>query len=789
VYKRQLFERQAARGDTQTAITYKKLARLTTPTPDQTLHYAQFVERSNPKDAAAGYRAAFEAFNQADRRQEALNVLKRLAGLDPTPANLQQLANFAGEMGHKADAAAAFCHLAELEERAGRKAAEFYERAYSLDPANSAAALGYARSVLDDPQAAINILGPLALAQNASDEFRQAYGRALVAAKRPVEAEPIVWELFQKDPRQKTDVTFLLSALIEAGESAAALALARKLEHHEKKERRTAEFIGLIKQIADAHPAGVEFLEYLAELFSQTSRESDYEGILERLFDLYYAAGNFRKAGECLERSLTANAFRAGLTKQLEMLRDHLDAGYWSSLRQRFPFAVAAAQEAPAAAAEPSKLDVRAAPTMLEDFIVQAEIFLQYGMPSKARERAECIQQLFPREEEKNERLRQLFLNVGFAPRYAAPAPAAAAAADDFEGVAEVSRKISRQGNAKGVVYMAVNEVGRHWNVSRCVGVLGSPGKSPSLALEYCAKDIKQSDGASLVKLITAVQAALGEGDSLAVHQGEDSPALAASKTALEALGVQSLLAISLKENEQPAGLLILEQCDAVRRWQDKTVTTLKTIVDQMALAISNARLKSLMKTLAVTDEKSGLMKRSSYTDFLIAEVRRALKNRSTFSVMLMQMGKPRLLARTLGEQGLESLMQQLGQAVCSQVRQSDVGIRYDASAIAVLLSGTDQHNAMVVEAKLRKAMAAITIPGSQSQVPLTIAIAEAVIEASWEAVDMVCELINRAETALEMANAQLGQTLTLPPGFKPPSTAPAQAEIAVSSATVNPRV
>src|SRR5258708_32501413 len=72
-------------------------------------------------------------------------------------------------------------------------------------------------------------------------------------------------------------------------------------------------------------------------------------------------------------------------------------------------------------------------PTVLEDFILQAEIYLQYGMRSKALERLERVSKLFPHEGQKNEKLRRLYISAGFAPVYetapvktAAPAPAPA---------------------------------------------------------------------------------------------------------------------------------------------------------------------------------------------------------------------------------------------------------------------------------------------------------------------------------------------------------------------------
>ncbi len=62
----------------------------------------------------------------------------------------------------------------------------------------------------------------------------------------------------------------------------------------------------------------------------------------------------------------------------------------------------------------------------LEDLVVQVEIFLQYSLQTKAVERLERIAELFPGEEEKNERLRALYERANWwpkgAPRKAAPA-------------------------------------------------------------------------------------------------------------------------------------------------------------------------------------------------------------------------------------------------------------------------------------------------------------------------------------------------------------------------------
>ena len=64
----------------------------------------------------------------------------------------------------------------------------------------------------------------------------------------------------------------------------------------------------------------------------------------------------------------------------------------------------------------------------LQDLMLQAEILVQYGMKSKAVERLQRIQELFPREEERNQELQRLYIAAGMQPQYSGALPPTAAA-------------------------------------------------------------------------------------------------------------------------------------------------------------------------------------------------------------------------------------------------------------------------------------------------------------------------------------------------------------------------
>jgi diguanylate cyclase (GGDEF)-like protein len=780
-----LFDRQAGIGDGGKAnITYKKLLKVGTPTVEQTFRYAQFIEKSNKKDALDSYQTALGGFTSSGNKKEALAVLKRMVGLDPTVDHLTKEGELAAELGESKVAAAAFLQVGDLEAKAGNQGDSWYARAYALDGSNQEAALAHGRALTAQgkPEAAIPVLEPLATFAESQPQFREAYARALLGAKRTLEAEPFIWELFEKDPKQVDEVAKLITALIDAEQGHKALVAARKLEEHQQNAGKRREHINQMKEISDTHPPGTEFLEYMVELFNSTNREQDYCVTLIKLFDLYYAAGNFIKAGDSLDRAAEVDPYEEGHKKRLEMLRGKLDGNRFGTIANRIASVSKEGEAEAAPAVDASE------PTVLEDFILQAEIFLQYGMRSKAVERLERANKLFPREEERNEKLRGLYQSAGFMPKYeggGAPPPAAAeaprpgtqvfqarmaaaaavappaaadeSAVDNIAKVTEITRNIYRQANVKGVLFATVNDVGRHWNASRCVAGLCSPGKPPSAALEYCAPGVKQSDVMAIVKLIGVLQALAVARGPVILPQAQAAPELDPVKQFVDALAIQSILAVPLVDGDEHAGILFLEQCGTPREWRQNDIFVLKTIADQMVLAVNNAKLRSLMKTLAVTDEKSGLLKRSSYQQVLLSEVRRAQQQSSTSTLMLLHFGKASTTAKEIGEQAIESMMQQIGQVVCSNIRQNDVAVRYQLTTIALVLADTSDKNAFFVVDKMRKVLAGTKFPGTDRAVPVTVGIAEAVMKADFDSVDIVTEVMNRAEAALEAARAEGG--------------------------------
>src|SRR5579864_1949008 len=85
-----LFEQEFEAGESaKGSVTYKKLCKITTPTPMQTFHFAQLTEKRDRKEALEAYLTALQGFERQRKDKQALAACKRIVELSPTIENLQ----------------------------------------------------------------------------------------------------------------------------------------------------------------------------------------------------------------------------------------------------------------------------------------------------------------------------------------------------------------------------------------------------------------------------------------------------------------------------------------------------------------------------------------------------------------------------------------------------------------------------------------------------------------------------------------------------------------------------
>jgi tetratricopeptide (TPR) repeat protein len=427
-------------------------------------------------------------------------------------------------------------------------------------------------------------------------------------------------------------------------------------------DKKQNEFAVQMDGIGAKHAESLPIIEFWAQLYNELNRESQYFEILIKLFDAHLEAGNIPKACDAVEKLIDIDAYDHRNQERIALLKGRADDGFFKRISGRIagsgglgssaaPVARPATNDsgAPAPGDEARKMQA------LEDLIVQTEIFLQYSLQAKAMERLQKIAAMFPGEEERYPRLRNLYELANWWPEGApkskpAPPPAAAppppppppvvqeqprqeslpAAASpnktgtytadtlrDLSKISEINQKIFRQQTPRAMLNTAVNEVGGYLRAARALAVIGAPGRPPELAAEYCGQGLKTAPGAQVVLLLAQMEKADPDELGGLTVNAADAPILGE-------LGLETALGVMItdKETQIPGGMLIVGHA-AEHKWKPNEAYFLQAIGDQMLMSVSHTRLRSLVRRMGVSDERTGLLSRSSYQSCLLTEAER----------------------------------------------------------------------------------------------------------------------------------------------------------------------
>jgi tetratricopeptide (TPR) repeat protein len=736
------------------AVVFRKLQRMKALEPDVVRRYAELCENTSRKEAAEAYRIAFQEFHRLADPRRALDCISQALRLDPRLEDYREQARISEALHEPVLAAAALVHMGVMLERMAQDASEAYARAYANDPSNLAACLGHGRALIahDRPAEAIELLKPLATYPSSPEEAREPYALALLAVCRVEEAEPFVWGLFERNPGANLGaIHSVIGGLVDRDRVDRALALARRLEEFFRKAGRRSEFMYDMAQLAGKSKPSIAFVEYLAELYNSANREAEYSQILARLFDLYFEAGNYAKALDALDRAVDIDPYEAEHKERMQKLSGHAPEERLQTVAKRLgvdpPEAVTVAVE------EEDSSPETPAPRVVEDLILQAEIFLQYGMRDKALQKIEQLKQSFSDEVENDPRVRQLFANAGLAlPAQREESGKRNRATDSVSRASEVSRLIARQSDPRQVLVTAVNQIGTRWQYSRCLAALATPGKPPSLVVEYCSQEVPKSERAAMVRLLALSQRLTATEPVFRAADVQLSDALSPIRQELARLNIHSLIVLALLDGDKPIGLLIVQQCGVRRRWSADDVALLRSLADQVALAVHGARLRSLVSTLGVAEEETGLLKRSSYLDAVVAELGRQRGGGDCSSTLaLLQVAS--LTPQAQAESGVAELVRTLR----SLAQDQAMPFRYDRDTVALLLPHMEVPETEALVGRLREVLEPIAIT-------LTAGIAQAGPSAGIEPEDAATEWINRVARALTMAATLPERLCILPP-------------------------
>lgn len=767
------FDRLADSGDSARASAIFTRHLKTYPQPASRLaRYALLLQKQNKTAEAIGfYSTACQQYHgQKDPKAE-FECLQRIAQLDPeNPARQVQLAELAERLGNAETSARAYLRAAQLAQAAGEadRALELFSGAHRLNPRDRSAALLFAHARLHhgDAADAVALLQPFAPPEASDTAFLDLYGDALLQTGQLDMAREMLFALCQQKPESFGKLFELAERYLQAGADDKAIAALLQTKESMFAMRNETIFAARVDMMAEAHPRSLPLIEFWAKLYDEMNREVKYFDALTRLFDLCFELSKIPEACEALDRLVEIDPYDYQIHERILKLEGKASASFLRSINVRAAKALGAIQGSASLgvgglgdAARAPATEEEKAQRALDDLIVQAEIFLQYSLQSKAVERLERIAEAFPGEEDRNERLRMLYERANWWPKgtrsrtpstvtpLEAAAVITASAADthrDLAEIAEITRLMYREVTPREVLGTAVREIGKYLGVRRCVAVIAEPGEAPQMTAEFAFPGLKAADAAVVATVASGL--AKSSQDSIGgilTNVGQFSE--------LRDLNIETVLAVLLtdKDTQASAGVLFVGDT-ASRQWKPNESYFLQAVGDQVMISVNHSRLRSLVRTLAVADEKTGLLGRGAYIDCLLEESKRSRVQGTPLTLVILQLDRGPEILRQEGDVALETHMNQVARALEPSIRQGDLGVKYTAWSLAFVLPDTPRDKAEPIAEKLRQTAAQVRPEWTETPLTLSAVVADASARTADENEDRVTEWINRAESGLD---------------------------------------
>ena len=792
---------EAGDGAKATAVFVRFLRPYPQP-PDRLMRYAALLQKQNrASEAIEQFQAAADLFHQQKRDIEALACFESMALLDPeNPRRHVALAELAERLRHADLAMRSYTKAGQLLQAGSLdEALEYFGRAHKLAPQDRTTSLLFAEAKLrkGDAEGACSLLEPLAAAEK-SNAFLAIYGEALLRTGRLDAAREVFENYYKQKPDAYGKFFELASAYVNQGEDEKGASMLVYAKDAMRKQKKDGDLMVQVDKLAALHPTSLALAETVAKLYDELNRETKYFDALVRLFDLYLPEGRIQDACDTLDRLVDIDPYDYRNHERIERLQGKAEPAFLASVMGRAAKAASVTQRGEGFSGAGREITPEGgapgesrAQQALDDLVVQVEIFLQYSLQSKAKERLERIAELFPGEEQKNERLAALYERANWWPKgskkpappaqpqmvvmaqpanmqrmnpqqqlenYGASEASSLKSAEethrDLAAIAEINRLMYRQPSPREVLATTAAEIGKHLRATRCMVIVGAPGEGAQITAEYTAPGnagVGTAKIASIPSMIAKIQPdGLGGVDlQVGIVPG------------LKELGLESALGVMLtdKETQAQSGALLVGDSKA-RKWKPNESFFLQAIGDQLVLSVNHTRLRSLVRSLAVTDERTGLLSRGAYLDCMLMESNRARAQSTPLSLIVLQLDHGGELLRQHGDTALDSHIENMAKTLASAIRQTDVAVKYTAWSLAFILPDTSIDNAQALGEKLRALAATVRPSWGSTEHTISAIVAEATARPGDDTEDRVTEWINRAEAGIDEVVQRGGNTL-----------------------------
>lgn len=206
------------------------------------------------------------------------------------------------------------------------------------------------------------------------------------------------------------------------------------------------------------------------------------------------------------------------------------------------------------------------------------------------------------------------------------------------------------------------------------------------------------------------------------------------------------LLTIPVSYQNIDIGTLTIEDDTPGRIWESEETLMVKTVSNQLAVAISHERLFKQMEAQAITDSLTGLHNFRFFQACLDRELKIAERNKEVVSLILLDLDRLKDINDTYGHRAGDEALIQIARSIRQSVRSVDFCARYGGEEFVILLPRCGHEDALRLAERVRGMIAASTVL-KVGQITASIGVATYPISAQTKE-----GLIDAADQAMYMA-------------------------------------